>query len=597
MKLLYTYLKQYWTLVLLALFLATINQTFSLLDPLVFRYVIDNYAMKFKDYTTDQFLQGVISLLLLAMGVAFVSRVAKNFQDYYINVITQRLGAKIYADGLKHSLELPYSVFEDQRSGETLGKLQKVRTDVERLISAGINILFTSLVGIIFVMVYSFSVHWMIAPLYFLTVPILAILSSTLSKKIKVIQKTIVGETTALAGSTTESLRNIELVKSLGLANQEIDRLNNTTQKILALELKKVKYIRGLSFIQGTSVNFLRTAILFTMLYLIFSQQISVGQFFSLWIYSFFIFGPLQQMGDVINIYREAEVSLANFEDILNTPKEPKPVSPFIIGNIETLGFNKVSFQHQSANTSALKEISFKTKVGETIAFVGPSGAGKTTLVKLLVGLYRPQQGKVLYNGKNYDEIDFDALRERIGFVTQDTQLFSGSIRENLLFVNPKATDADCLDVLNKAACQSLLSRADKGLDTVIGEGGVKVSGGEKQRLSIARALLRNPYLLVFDEATSALDSLTEEEISETVRQISDRKDLITILIAHRLSTVMHADTIYVLEKGRIVESGSHTKLVKAKGLYYAMWRQQVGEQPNVMTKTAVKARKLISKN
>ena len=582
MKLLYSYLRNYWTLVLLALFLATVNQTFSLLDPLVFRYVIDNYAMKFREYTTDQFLHGVVGLLLLAMGVAFVSRVAKNFQDYYINVIVQRLGAQIYADGLKHSLELPYAVFEDQRSGETLGKLQKVRSDVERLISAAINILFTTLVGILFVMVYSFSVHWVIAPLYFSTVPILAFLSSTLSKKIKTIQKTIVGETTALAGSTTESLRNIELVKSLGLAQQEIGRLNNTTQKILSLELKKVKYIRGLSFIQGTSVNFLRTAILFTMLYLIFSQQITVGQFFSLWIYSFFIFGPLQQLGDIINIYREAEVSLNNFETILNTPKEPKPLSPVLVRDVDSLEFSKVTFQHQSANRSALDNISFKTKKGETIAFVGPSGAGKTTLVKLLVGLYRPHQGKVLYNGKNFDEIDFDALRERIGFVTQDTQLFSGSIRENLLFVNPKATDAECMDVLHKAACQSLLARADKGLDTVIGEGGVKVSGGEKQRLSIARALLRHPHLLVFDEATSALDSLTEEEISETIRNVSGKNDLITILIAHRLSTVMHADTIYVLEKGRIVESGSHSKLVKAKGLYYALWRQQIGERGEI---------------
>ncbi|MFA6470294.1 MAG: ABC transporter ATP-binding protein [Bacteroidota bacterium] len=597
MKLLYTYLKNYWTLVLLALFLATINQTFSLLDPLVFRYVIDNYAMKFSDYSTEEFLQGVIGLLLLAMGVAFVSRVAKNFQDYYINVIVQRLGAQIYADGLKHSLELPYSVFEDQRSGETLGKLQKVRTDVERLISAAINILFTTLVGITFVMIYSLSVHWLIAPLYFSTVPILAFLSSTLSKKIKIIQKTIVGETTALAGSTTESLRNIELVKSLGLASQEIDRLNSTTQKILGLELRKVKYIRGLSFIQGTSVNFLRTTILFTMLYLIFTQQITVGQFFSLWIYSFFIFGPLQQLGDIINIYREAEVSLANFETILNTPKELKPVSPVIVTSVETLAFQKVTFQHQSSNTSALNDITFKTKIGETIAFVGPSGSGKTTLVKLLVGLYRPQQGKILYNGKNFDEIDFDALRERIGFVTQDTQLFSGTIRENLLFVNPKATDADCLEVLNKAACQSLLARADKGLDTIIGEGGVKVSGGEKQRLSIARALLRNPNLLVFDEATSSLDSLTEEEISDTIRDISHQNDLITILIAHRLSTVMHADTIYVLEKGKIVESGPHNNLVKSKGLYYALWRQQVGEQTNGSVKTTTKTRKRVSKN
>ena len=243
-------------------------------------------------------------------------------------MITQRLGAQIYSDGIRHSLELPYSVFEDQRSGETLGKLQKVRTDVEKLISASINVLFTSLVGIIFVMVYAFSVHWIIAPAYFLTVPLLGVLSSVLSRKIKVIQKTIVAETTALAGATTESLRNIELVKSLGLAQQEIARLNSTTDKILQLELKKVRYIRSLSFIQGTCVNLLRTSIMFLMLYLIFTRAITVGQFFSLFIYSFFIFGPLQELGNVINIYRETEVSLKNFQDILQMPKEPRPLEP-----------------------------------------------------------------------------------------------------------------------------------------------------------------------------------------------------------------------------------------------------------------------------
>ena len=513
------------------------------------------------------------------MGVAFVSRVAKNFQDYYINVVTQRLGAQIYSDGLQHSLELPYSVFEDQRSGETLGKLQKVRTDVEKLITASINVLFTSMVGIVFVMAYAFSVHWIIAPVYFLTVPVLGWISSVLSRKIKRIQKVIVAETTALAGATTESLRNIELVKILGLAQQEIKRLNDTTGRILQLELKKVRYLRSLSFIQGTTVNFLRTSILFMMLYMIFAQKITVGQFFALWIYSFFIFGPLQELGNIINIYREAEVSLNIFEGILNTPKEPRPSSPIVLPEIDTLAFEQVSFQHQTASNPALNRISFLVQQGETVAFVGPSGAGKTTLVKLLVGLYRPQAGRVLFGGLAIEDLDLDRLRERIGFVTQDTQLFSGTIRENLLFVNPGATDADCMEVLQKAACQSLLARAEQGLDTVIGEGGVKVSGGEKQRLSIARALLRRPSLLVFDEATSSLDSLTEEEISETIREISLRQDLITILIAHRLSTVLHADRIFVLEKGRIVESGRHDELLDLKGLYFAMWRQQIGER------------------
>ena len=594
MTLLYGYLRRFWGLIALALTLATINQVFSLLDPLILRYVIDRYATRFQEYSTGEFFRGVSLLLGGTIGVAFVSRVAKNFQDYYINVITQRLGARLYSDGISHSLDLPFSVFEDQRSGETLGKLQKVRTDVEKLIATSINVLFTSIVGIVFVVIYAFTVHWIIAPVYFLTVPLLGVLSSVLSRRIKQIQKVIVSETTALAGSTTESLRNIELVKSLGLGPQEIARLNGTTQKILKLELKKVKYLRSLSFIQGTAVNFLRTSIMFLMLYLIYTRAITVGQFFSLFIYSFFIFGPLQELGNVINIYRETEASLNMFEEILKVPREAKPAHPAPLTDLTTLAFENVAFQHRSASSPAVTAISFSLRRGETVAFVGPSGAGKTTLVKLLVGLYPPQSGRILYNGVPGDAIDLDRLRAQIGFVTQDTQLFSGTIRENLLFVNPAASDDECLAVLRKAACDSLLGRADRGLDTVIGEGGVKVSGGEKQRLSIARALLRRPHLLVFDEATSSLDSLTEEGIVDTMREVATGRDAMTVLIAHRLSTIMHADRIYVLERGRIVETGRHEELVALKGLYYAMWRQQIGERRAVETASTMATARLV---
>ncbi len=371
MNLLYRYSKQYWKLFVAALLLAATNQIFSLLDPLIFRHVIDSYATKYHQYTQGQFIRGAGLLLLAAVGVAFVSRVAKNFQDYFVNVIVQRLGAKMYSDGIRHSLDLPYQVFEDQRSGETLGKLQKVRSDVERFITAAINVLFISVVGIVFVMIYAFRVHWAIAPAFLITVPLLGIISSVLSKRIKKMQKTIVAETTALAGSTTESLRNIELVKSLGLAHQEVVRLNGITEKILKLELKKVKYLRSLSFIQGTAVNALRTSILFLMLYLIFRQQITIGQFFSLMIYSFFIFTPLQELGNVINIYRETEVSLQNFQQILDTPRDPKPVNPEPIDELMTLQFERVSFQHQSSSCLALDEIGFSAARGDTIAFVG----------------------------------------------------------------------------------------------------------------------------------------------------------------------------------------------------------------------------------
>jgi ATP-binding cassette subfamily B protein len=219
---------------------------------------------------------------------------------------------------------------------------------------------------------------------------------------------------------------------------------------------------------------------------------------------------------------------------------------------------------------------------------VGPSGSGKTTLVKLLVGLYHPNEGTIYYNNHADNVIDFEELRQQLGFVTQDTQLFSGTIKENLLFVNPGASDAEVLDVINKAAGQNLLSRADNGLETIIGEGGLKLSGGERQRLSIARALLRHPRLMIFDEATSALDSLTEEEISQTIQDITARREHITVMIAHRLSTIMHADRIYVLERGHIVETGTHLSLLEEKGLYYAMWRQQIGERKETREKLAM---------
>ncbi len=579
MSILLEYLKKYWKLVVLTLVLASINQVFSLLDPWILRIIIDDYATQYDKYSMNEFLSGVILLLLAAIGVAMVSRIAKNFQEYFVNKVTKRVGTDMYTAGIAHSLKLPYVEFEDQRSGETLGKIQKVRDDVEKFIALLVNVFFTTLVGFVFVMIYSVSIFWPIAPIYLATIPLLGFVSILLSKRIKKIQKIIVDKTTDLAGSTTESLRNIELVKSLGLAPQEIRRLNESTNKILDLELLKVKKLRSLNFIQGTLVNLVRTIITFILMYLIFTQKLTVGEYFSLLIYSFFIFGPLQQMGDVINTYRETEASLANYKGILSTPVEARPRHPKRVNSIKSISFDNVGFSHLSGRKNTLTDINFKAKKGDTLAFVGPSGAGKTTLVKLLVGLYTPRSGAVRVNGIKNSRIELDELRKEIGLVTQDTQLFSGTIKDNLLFVNPEATNGEIRRVLNQAACDSILERAGKGINTTIGENGIKVSGGEKQRLAIARALLRKPTLLVFDEATSALDSLTEKEISKTIRDISHTKDHVTIMIAHRLSTVMHADKIYVLENGRIIEDGKHEELLEEKGLYYAMWRQQVGRE------------------
>ena len=585
MKILIQYIKPFKGLVFLAFLLAAINQTFSLFDPMIFGKLIDGFAKNpFQDpsgnvRTQAMFLQGVGNMLLLLVGTAMVSRIAKAFQDYIVNVIIQKFGAALFTDGLKHSMQLPYQAFEDQRSGETLSILTKARADCEKFISYVINVVFGIVVSVVFVSIYATRLHWSIIPIYIGGASMIAYVTNLLSKKIKVIQKTIVKETTSLAGTTTESLRNIELVKSLGLTTQEINRLNNNTYKILALELKKVKNIRSLSFIQGTMVNALRQVITFTLMWLIFKEILTVGQLISLQFYSFFIFGPLQEIGSIILSYRETEASLNNFDALMKKPIDTPPANPIAIGEIEQLAFKQVGFQHQTANFKAIDQISFEAKKGETIAFVGPSGAGKSTLVKLLVGLYEPQEGEILMNGVNTAQIDMSALRNQISFVTQDTQLFAGTIKENLAFVAPSATEEDMLLALTKASCANILDKGGNGLATVIGEGGLKLSGGEKQRLSIARALLRHPHLLIFDEATSSLDSLTEESITDTIRDLSKEREQITIMIAHRLSTIIHATRIYVLEKGTVIESGNHQSLLEEKGLYYAMWRQQIGER------------------
>jgi ATP-binding cassette subfamily B protein len=582
MSILWKYLKPQRWLILIALSLAAISQLLSLVDPLIFGKIIDDYTTHPGNRSEDALVKGVLWWLGVAVVVALLARIAKSFQEYFTRLAVQKFGMQIFNDGLKQTLRLSFQEFEEQRSGETLSVLQKVRTDTQQFINSFINILFSSIVGIGFLIWYSVTKNWMLIPVFVIGILVLGSLTGLLSKKIKTTQRSINRETNKMSGVITESLRNIELVKSLGLTFPEIRRLRDQTQKIFDLEMVKVRKVRTLTFMQGTTLSILKQSILFILLWLIFRKVLTTGELISMQFISTSIFGPLQDLGNIILSYREVEASINSFDQLMHKPIELRPENPMEIGELRNIRFQDVVFHHKTAAHNAIDRISFGVQTGETIAFVGPSGSGKSTLVKLLVGLYKPVDGEIYFNEYPSADIRYNELRRQIGFVAQDTQLFAGTIKENLLFVKADATDDEILEALHKASCDYLLSRSSKGIHTVLGEGGMKLSGGEKQRISIARALLRNPRLLIFDEATSALDSLTEEDITNTIREISKSRGQITILIAHRLSTIMHADVIYVLEKGRIVETGSHENLLLQKGLYYAMWRQQVGERREV---------------
>jgi ATP-binding cassette subfamily B protein len=576
MQIFWKYLKPYAWKIALAMVLAGTAQVLALYDPVIFGKIVDRYALH---PPTSEFPQGIINLLTFAIGIALAALLFLSLKDYVLRMIVQRFGMDIFNEGLRHTLRLPFQEFEEQSSGEILAVLVKVRSDTEKFITAFINVLFSSLVGVGFLLWYAMTKHWALIPVFFIGFVVLGGITSLLSRSIKTLQRSLMRQNRQMSGTITESLRNIELVKSLGLTYSEIRRLKQHTKDIYVSEMAKVKKMRTLSFLQGTILVFLKQSILFILLWLIFRNVLSPGQLISMQFISTALIGPLQDLGNIIVSWREAETALSMLNDILEKPVEYSPEDWVEAGPISELSFNNVIFRHRNATYNAIQNVSFDAKLGDTLAFVGPSGSGKSTLVKLLVGLYRPVEGDILYDGVSINDLRFNQVRRQMGFVTQDTQLFFGTIRENLLFVKPDASEAEMLEAMRKASAMIVLQNAPDGLDTILGEGGRKLSGGEKQRLSIARALLRMPRLLIFDEATSALDSITEEQITKTIRDISADRQQMTILIAHRLSTIMHADTIFVLERGTIIEQGTHDDLLDKKGLYYALWRQQIGER------------------
>ena len=384
MKILWAYLKPHRRLIILSLLLAGIAQLLSLIDPIIFGKIIDNYATNPGVKTENELVKGVSFWLGIAVVIALLARLAKSFQEYVMRLVVQKFGMQIFNDGLKQTLRLSFEEFEGQRSGETLSVLQKVRTDTERFINSFINIIFSSVIGLAFLIWYAITKHWLLIPVFVIGILVLGGLTGLLSKKIKTLQRSINRETNQMSGAITESLRNIELVKSLGLTFPEIKRLREHTKKIFDLEMLKVKKVRKLSFLQSSALTLLKQSILFILLWLIFRDVLTTGELISMQFISTTIFGPLQDLGNIILSYREAEASLRNFDKLMKQPVETRPEEPIEIGPLTTLSFNNVVFRHKTASHKAIDDISFTVKNGETIGFYYVVGEKPINFIEIL---------------------------------------------------------------------------------------------------------------------------------------------------------------------------------------------------------------------
>lgn len=551
----------------LGLFLIIISRLSGLVLPGASKYLID-------DVIPSNDINMLKWLVIIVVGAIAIQSTTSYALTQILSVEAQHLIAKLRVKVQRHIIQLPIRYFDNTKTGELVSRIMTDVEGVRNLVGTG----FAQMVGGILTAVISLALLIYISPLMtvYVLVPVIifGLISLKAFGKIRPIFRERGKINAEVTGRLTETLGGIRVIKGFNAEEQEIKTFENGVDRLF---LNVKASLTATSFVTSSATFLLGLAsagIMGIGGYMIMESQMTFGDFLAFTLYLGFMIAPIVQMSNIGSQFTEAFAGLDRTEEIMNMPLESDVKSrtltlPNIKGNI---AFQDVSFAYEEGK-EVLKGISFHAPEGSVTALVGTSGSGKTTIAGLAASFLNPDSGIITVDGVNMQQITLDSLRSQLGVVLQDDFLFEGTIRENILFPRPDASEERLMKAVRAAHVQEFTDRFEDGLDTVIGERGVKLSGGQRQRIAIARAILADPRILILDEATSNLDTESEALIQASLKELM--KGRTTFVIAHRLSTIRQADQILVIEQGEIVEQGRHEELIEKQGRYYQLYTYQ----------------------
>lgn len=558
-----------------------INKLFDIAPEILIGVAIDVVVNQEESFVAGLGFETAQEQITILAVLTFFIWAGESLFEYLFQILwrnlAQRLQSDLRQDAYEHAQRLDMSFFEANSSGQLVATMNDDVNQLERFLDGGANAMIQVAVTVVAVGAVFFVLSPLIALLAFTPIPLIIWGAFYFQRKAGPLYADVREKVGDLSSRLANNLGGIATIKSFTAEQREAKRLKDASEAYVDANRRAIRISSAFIPVIRMAIlaGFLATFTVGGMMAL--EGSLNVGAYGVLVFLTQRLLWPLTGLAEVIDLFERAMASTRRILDLLAEPvnvrdEAGKSLEQPVRGKVS---FNQVSFRYAGSG-AGIQDITLNVPAGNTLALVGATGSGKSTLIKLLLRFYDPAHGDIRIDGQPIREVSLKSLRDAIGLVSQDVYLFEGSIRNNLAYGKPDASEEEIMEAARTAEAWSFIEALPQGLDTPVGERGIRLSGGQRQRLSLARALLKNPPILVLDEATSAVDNETEAAIQRSLKRIGHNRTV--IMIAHRLSTIVDADTIAVVENGRIVEEGDHDSLIRNNGAYAAQWRVQTGQ-------------------